>query len=122
MAKCPYCGAPAQLVDSRVIYGRSYGAIWLCRCVDGFAYVGCHPNTTTPLGTLADRATRAWRSRAHRAFDPLWRNGAMSRTAAYRWLADMLGITGEACHIARADIEMCRRIVGVCRAAKPRPD
>ena len=29
---CDYCGKPAELVSSEVIYGRDYGhKIWLCR-------------------------------------------------------------------------------------------
>ena len=26
---CPYCGKPTEFVDSSVIYGRSYGMIYL---------------------------------------------------------------------------------------------
>lgn len=37
---CPYCGKPTEYVDSSVIYGRSYGMIYLCR--DCRAYVGVH--------------------------------------------------------------------------------
>ena len=28
---CPYCGRQAEYVDSKVIYGRSYGMAYLCR-------------------------------------------------------------------------------------------
>lgn len=28
---CPYCGKPTEYVDSSIIYGRSYGMIYLCR-------------------------------------------------------------------------------------------
>ena len=37
-----------MLVDSAVIYGRSYGPIYLC-IICG-AYVGCHPGSTRPPG------------------------------------------------------------------------
>lgn len=37
---CDYCGKRAEFVDSKVVHGRSYGMIYLCRhCM---AYVGVH--------------------------------------------------------------------------------
>ena len=45
---CPRCHCPTMLVDSAVIYGRSYGPIYLC-IICG-AYVGCHPGSTRPPG------------------------------------------------------------------------
>ena len=51
---CPYCGRQAEYVDSKVIYGRSYGMAYLCRNCD--AYVGVHRGTDEPLGRLADAA------------------------------------------------------------------
>lgn len=47
---CPYCGRPTEFVDSSVIYGRSYGMIYLCR--DCRAYVGVHKGTDQALGRL----------------------------------------------------------------------
>ena len=44
---CPYCGKPTEFVDSSVIYGRSYGMIYLCR--DCRAYVGVHKGTDLSL-------------------------------------------------------------------------
>ena len=46
---CDYCGRRAEFVDSKVIYGKSYGMIYLCRCCPGYAYVGVHKGTD--LGT-----------------------------------------------------------------------
>ena len=40
---CPYCGNRTEYVDSSVIYGRSYGMIYLCW--DCMAYVGVHKGT-----------------------------------------------------------------------------
>lgn len=43
---CPYCGAEAQLMDSEVIYGRSFGYAWVCSNFPSCdSYVGCHPST-----------------------------------------------------------------------------
>ena len=83
---------------------------WLCRPC--WAYVGCHPGTEVPLGTLADAATRKARSRAHAAFDPLWKSGAfgLSRAQAYAWLREVMGLTKETGHIAMMDAEQCDRL------------
>ena len=38
---CPYCGRQAKLADSIEIYKTiSFGPIYLCKCVEGWAYVG----------------------------------------------------------------------------------
>lgn len=98
---CPYCDQPATLVDSAVIYGRSYGPIWLC---SGYpecdVYVGTHKGATEPLGTMADADLRAMRKLVHAAFDPLWKEGHVGRKEAYRLLATEMGIPGEECHVA----------------------
>lgn len=49
---CDYCGRRAEFVDSKIVYGKSYGMMYLCRhCM---AYVGVHKGTSRPLGRLAD--------------------------------------------------------------------
>lgn len=109
---CDYCGSPATLEDSKVVYGKSYGPIYICRCVPGdIAYVGCHKGTEEPLGRLANLNLRQWKIKAHWAFDPLWKKGLISRGRAYRWLADELGIPKEECHIGMFDVQMCKRVV-----------
>lgn len=118
---CPYCGRRAKLVDSKEVYGQSHGLIWLCRTCD--ARVGVHPESSQfkPLGTLANAETRAWRQRAHDAFDPLWRakmrkegcNRSKARQAGYEWLAQQLDIPIEECHIGMMDADMCQRVIAV---------
>lgn len=121
---CPYCSDEAKLVDSLVIYRRSYGMIWLCGPCD--AYVGTHKNSPThaPLGRLANKALRDLKMRAHAAFDPLWQgkmrrdqcSKTKARRAAYTWLAEQLGIEVKACHIGQFDSELCQRTEAVCIA------
>lgn len=106
---CPYCCRPAELVDSAVIYGTSYGMIWLCRPCD--AYVGVHRGTETPLGTLANAQLRALRRRAHAFFDRMWKNGGMTRGAAYRRLSEVMGMTKEEAHIGKFDAVQCRVLI-----------
>ena len=82
---CDYCGRQAEYVDSKVIYGKSYGMMYLCR--NCMAYVGVHKGTDKPLGRLANAELRYWKKRAHAVFDPLWQRGRFRghRNAAYGW-------------------------------------
>lgn len=113
---CDYCGRPAEYVDSKAIYGKSYGMMYLCRHCE--AYVGVHDGTDIPLGRLADSRLRYWKKVAHRAFDPLWKNGRFRghRDAAYRWLSGRMELPPEETHIGMFDIDMCRQAIQICRA------
>ena len=120
---CPYCGKNAKLVDSKEVYGKSYGMIWLCKPCD--AYVGCHKNSKQhkPKGRLANKELRSWRMKAHDAFDPLWQrkmrkekcSKSVARKAGYKWLAGELGIPYEECHISWLTIEQCQMVVKICQ-------
>ncbi len=119
---CDYCQQSAELVDSVVVYGRSYGMIWLCRPCD--AYVGVHKNSPrhAPLGRLANAELRYWKRRAHAAFDPLWQrkmardrvSKSEARKLAYHWLAEQLGLSVQQCHIGMFDVATCQRVMEIC--------
>lgn len=115
---CPYCNQPAQLVDSRAVYKKSYGMIWHCEPCK--AWVGCHKNSKDhiPLGRLANAELRQWKQRAHAAFDPLWREGSMKRRAAYNWLAEMMEMHTSRCHIGMFDVRECIRVVAIMNKVK----
>ena len=109
---CDYCKNPAELVDSKEIYGRSYGMAWLCRSCD--AWVGCHKNSKkqhAPLGRLANAELRKWKIRAHAAFDPLWKSGEMKRAQAYKIMAEILNIPTNKAHIGMLDVGQCKKLV-----------
>lgn len=110
--RCPYCGSGASLRDSEIVYGRSYGLIWLC---DAFpkcdAYVGVHEGTKEPLGIMANAELREWKKKAHAAFDPLWKVGPFSRSQAYRLLQELLSMTEDEAHIGNMGIEDCKSLV-----------
>ena len=114
---CPYCGREADFVagSAQFYSGVDYGPVWACDPCD--ARVGCHRGTTMPLGRLANRELRRWKSRAHKAFDPLWKTKAMSRSKAYGLLANALGIHKSACHIGMFDVDLCRRTVDFAQEA-----
>lgn len=115
---CPYCNQNAVLVDSAVVYGRSFGFIWHCAPCD--AYVGTHKNDSShrPLGELANKELRGWRIKAHAAFDPIWQSGSMTRQDAYYWLCEKMGISKMQCHIGMFDIEWCKWVVRLCEQRK----
>lgn len=121
---CPYCQGRATLVGGAVIYPfrtdlhdrRFY------LCAPCGAWVGCHLGTEKPLGVPANAATRQARIQAHDVFDPIWKTGRMDRQAAYAWLAGLLGIRPEACHISWFDEDQCAEVVRLCERYWARQD
>lgn len=110
---CPYCNQRAKLTSSKKVYGgRDYGPIYLCEPCQ--AWVGCHPHSTKPLGTLANENLRAARKAAHTSFDPIWKTGSLTRTDAYHWLANQMGIRYRDCHIALFSEDQCLQVVEIC--------
>lgn len=114
---CPYCQGPIQLVNnSEVYWGRSYGSwpyIYLCRPCD--AYVGLHPDTDLPLGTMAGRSLREARKAGKNLFIQLSKQRRWSRNQAYTWLAEATGIPKKQCHWAWFDIQQCLIAADACR-------
>ncbi|MEN6487272.1 MAG: DUF3268 family zinc-finger domain-containing protein [Smithella sp.] len=119
MIICPYCGREAEYRDSKIIYGRSYGMIYICRPCD--AYVGVHKGTDKPLGRLANKELRYWKTAAHDAFDPLWRSGRMKRNEAYKWLAERMGLSKKETHIGMFDIAECKTVIKICENERTMP-
>lgn len=110
---CPYCKKDAKWCENKEIYGKNYGRSYMCwHCADCNAYVGCHNNTTDPLGTMADKETRKWRQKAHQVLDPIWRNHRMKRGDVYAILQNHFGFP---VHVAQSDIEMCKKIIKICK-------
>ncbi|WP_422490081.1 zinc-finger-containing protein [Endozoicomonas sp. ALE010] len=115
-AHCHYCGGEVVVVNNAEIYGRSFGRWpWAYRCNGCRAYVGMHPKTDIPLGTLADAATREARKECKAPFEALHRTGKMTRNAAYQKLADKLGIPKEECHFGWFDTVMCKKAAAAAR-------
>lgn len=114
---CQYCNQRSKLVDGSYIYPHrpdlSDLNFYICDGCD--AYVGCHKGTIEPLGCLANAELRKWKSIAHKAFDPLWRDGGMKRSQAYRELAEALNIEPEDCHIGMFSVEMCKGVYGMIK-------
>ena len=109
--KCPYCQKEAVLTDSRVIYGKSYGLIWLCSPCK--AWVGTHKNSPThkPLGSLAKEELRVLRMKAHHSFDSLWKKWGITRREAYVYLQNLMDMTPEQAHIGRFNEHECQKLL-----------
>lgn len=115
---CPYCGRKAEYVDSKLIYGKSYGMAYWCRPCD--AYVGVHKGTDKPLGRLANAELRRWKMAAHKVFDPLWQYGHFKhqRNAAYAWLAERMQLPREKTHIGMFDVGQCQQAIKIINELK----
>lgn len=116
-ATCPNCGSAVTLVNNSAIYGRECGNWpWAYLCTDRVcdSYVGVHPSTDIPLGTLANAPLRAARKKAKAAFNPLWQSRSMTRSQAYAWLAGQLGLDAAGCHIGWFDLATCERATNIC--------
>ena len=115
--QCPYCQSPVELKPDTYVYGRTYGAnLYVCsRFPDCDAYVGCHKGTVNALGRLANKELRMWKNKAHSAFDPKWKYDGLPRDRAYEWLSKQLKLTRDECHIGMFDVDMCKKVVEVCK-------
>lgn len=109
---CDYCGRHASLHGGLDIYPdrKDLQERWFWVCWSCDAWVGCKSGTDEPFGELADEALRAARIAAHNAFDPVWKNELMSKTAAYQWLADALGIPRSECQIGLLSLQDCAKV------------
>lgn len=122
---CNYCRKAAQLHGGKDVYPHrkdlAVRNFWVCWPCD--AWVGCHigGDGQQPLGELANEELRAARMSAHAAFDPLWKDGEMTRDAAYEWLSETTGIPRVRCHIGMMDAVECRLVVSAvtCRSDFP---
>lgn len=115
---CGHCGCLVKLVHNSVIYGRAFGEWpWAYQCSNQAcgAYVGVHPLTDLPLGTLATALIREARKRAKAEFNPLWESGRLSRPKAYALLAERMGIPVNECHFAWFDVGRCHKALIAAR-------
>ena len=111
--RCPYCGGTAILRDASFVYGeKSYGGkVYVCsnypRCD---AYVGVHPGTRIPKGTLADQELRKKRMLAHQILTRS-AEGNLKPSRRYHWLADKFCLSDEQAHIGMFGNYMCDQVI-----------
>lgn len=116
---CPYCGGKVIFTDSAVLYhGKSYGNIYLCTNCN--ASVGVHNGTRKPLGTLANSVLKLKRQETHRIFDSWWKSVRLGRNAAYKWLAEQMGLPVHRTHIGQFDMAQCEQAIQIVYAVQNR--
>lgn len=119
---CRYCGGVIRLTPAKDIYGASTDRLGLANeniylCQNCNARVGCHKGTNRPLGNVANEVLRLKRVETHQAFDAFWKQRRMSRTRAYKWLAEQLGLPEGGAHIGEFEMDQCQRVIALCRDA-----
>ena len=100
--------------DASFVYGtHSHGGqVYVCSHYPSCnSYVGVHPGTKIPKGTLANRELRQKRIQAHRIFDQIWQQGILSKPEAYRWVADKFCLTDKQAHIGQFSNYMCDQLI-----------
>lgn len=115
---CNFCGRHAELHGGLAVYPDRQDLrdrqFWVCWACD--AWVGCRRGTDEPYGELADEELRYARIAAHKAFDPVWQNGLVSKREAYAWLASELGIAPADCQLGLLSLSDCLRVrEAVCK-------
>lgn len=118
---CRYCGGIIKLVPAQAVYGGSAQRLGMTdehiyQCQNCNARVGCHKGTTRPLGNVANEVLRLKRMETHRIFDAHWKRRHMTRTEAYRWLAEELCLPKGHAHIGGFEMDQCQRVIDLCRA------
>lgn len=113
---CPYCESESKCVSGDVVYPhrKDLHSKWFYQCKPCDAYVGCHPGTKNPLGRLANAELRKYKSLAHKAFDPIWKEKIMKRSDAYKSLAAEMKINAAECHIGMFDVNQCKQVIAIC--------
>lgn len=116
--KCVECGATMILRPPGRYKSPFYAcsAFPVCRGTHG-----AHPDGR-PKGIPGDRATKAARIKAHRAFDRIWGQGRMTRDQAYAWMRRVLHVPvakGEELHIGHLTVEQCEALIAAVNETYP---
>lgn len=59
------------------------------------------------------------RGTAHAKFDRIWKTGRLSRSDAYRWLAEQMQLPAEEAHMELFTVEQCQEVVRRVNLAFP---
>lgn len=100
---CPVCGALAREATTRYGLRNACCGLWSW---------DRHP--------LVSAETHAARNAAHKAFDALWRGKPLSRSRAYKLLAEEMNLSSEQCHMKFMDEETALRVPVAVAAIKQR--
>lgn len=118
---CRYCGGVIRCVPGQKVYGDAaasrlkLGNEWFYQCQNCNARVGCHKGSKRPLGNIANEVLRLKRKETHQVFDAFWQRRGMTRTAAYKWLAEQMKLPEEKAHIGGFEVDQCQQVIDICR-------
>lgn len=116
---CRFCLKKIELVENKKIYGKNYGDYpWAYYCEPCEAYVGLHPGTLYPLGTLANAGMRKARKVSKNMFIHLYRSRKWNRNKAYPWLAKQLDIPTKTCHFGWFEVNDCKKVMAIIKKEK----
>lgn len=123
---CPYCECRTTLLKGEIIYPHklndtprpSYLNKMFFVCIKNpDHYVGTYPDNITSLGRLADAELRRLKHEGHLYFEPLYKEKAVfsSRSKAYEWLSEKMGLPIEQTHFGMFNNEQCRMAIKFCQ-------
>lgn len=118
---CRYCGGTVRLVPANMVYGAAAAKRlklekeMFYQCQSCNARVGCHRGSKRPLGNLANEVLRLKRMETHQVYDAFWKSKGMTRTQAYKWLAERMQIPEQQAHIGSFEMDQCQRVIDLCR-------
>ena len=117
---CRYCGGVIRMVPARAVYGSAVKRLglekeYIYQCQNCNARVGCHKGTTRPLGNVANETLRLKRMETHQVYDAFWKRSGMTRTQAYKWLAEQMNLTEDRAHIGSFEMYQCQMVIELCK-------
>jgi len=108
--KCHDCGCGAKLINSKEVYGASYGLMWVCqnfpKCNNR---VGCKKGTTTPIGELAGEDLRNLRKKIYEIIDTLFRTKKQNINQLYDEIGIKFGLFPF--RIGDLTVEQCHKVL-----------
>lgn len=110
---CPYCKSEVKQLSEFDIYGTIFKDRKIYACVNYpkcDSYVGSHKNGK-PLGRLANKSLREYKSLAHKEFDKIWKEKHIERAQAYEAMSIFLNIPIEYTHIGMFKIDTCKSVI-----------
>ena len=112
--KCDVCGSNKVTVESNsILYGKQYGTGKCFYCHDCGASI-TQATAGHPKGKMASKNTRILRKTCHNLFDPVWKyEMKISRSNAYKKLANMLEIDKQDCHFSLFQTDMCLKAISI---------
>lgn len=113
--KCGECGASMILRKSKKFETPFYGCSRFPECKGAH---GAHPDGR-PIGVPGDRKTNLARIRAHDFFDRIWKEKRMSRSRAYAWMRQAMGLTEAEAHIGKFTAAQCEALVALIKERFP---